>query len=449
MPKTCVTQVAIIGGGPSGLLLSQLLHRGIESVVLERQTREYVEARIRAGLLERSTVELLNEAGVGARMMREGLAHDGVEFAFDGRTHRIDLKALTGQQMMVYGQTEIQKDLADARAASGGQLVWQAKEVAIHDFDGRRPRVSYTQDGARHEIECDFIAGCDGYHGVARASVSKQRITLHERSYPFGWLGILAEVAPVADELVYANHARGFALCSMRSKTRSRYYLQCPLDDHVDNWPDERFWDELRARLPEKYAARLVTGASIEKSIAPLRSFVAEPMRFGRLFLVGDAAHIVPPTGAKGLNLAVADVGVLYQGIVGYYRGAGETLLDEYSARALARVWKATRFSWWFTTLMHRFSDETFAYRLQLAELDYLSSSRAASQVIAENYVGLPSDWLNGSGASGVSEAHQRPRQDDFDSMSGSLVVDMMVSTSQEVPSAARQRPIARSTCAT
>ena len=384
------TQVAIIGAGPSGLLLSQLLHlRGIESIVLERQTREYVEARIRAGLLEWGTVDLLNEAGVGARMMREGLAHDGVELAFDRRTHRIDLKALTGQRVMVYGQTEIQKDLADARVASGGCIVWEAKELAIHDFEGGRPQVSYLQGGQRRQIECEFIAGCDGFHGVTRASVPKARLTLYERIYPFGWLGILAQVAPVAEELVYANHSRGFSLCSMRSKTRSRYYLQCPLDDNVDSWPDQRFWDELRARLPEKYAARLVTGPSIEKSIAPLRSFVAEPMRFGRLFLVGDAAHIVPPTGAKGLNLAVADVRLLYQAMVEYYRAGNEAPLHDYSSRALARVWKATRFSWWFTTLMHRFSDEPFAYKMQLAELEYLTGSQAAALAFAENYVGL------------------------------------------------------------
>jgi p-hydroxybenzoate 3-monooxygenase len=384
------TQVAIIGAGPSGLLLSQLLHlRGIDSVVLERQSRAHVEARIRAGLLEFGTVELLNEAGVGARMMREGLQHDGVELAFDGRTHRIDLKALTGRQVMVYGQTEIQKDLADARAAAGGHVVWEAKDVAIHDFDGQRPRVSYSEHGQRREIACDFIAGCDGYHGVTRASVAKDRITLHERIYPFGWLGILADAPPCDEELIYSNHERGFALASMRSKVRSRYYLQCPLDDRIDNWSDERFWDELRLRLPPDYAARLVTGPSIEKSIAALRSFVAEPMRFGRLFLVGDAGHIVPPTGAKGLNLAAADVRVLYQALVEYYRGASETLLEEYSARALARVWKATRFSWWFTNLMHKFSDETFAYKMQLAELDYISQSATAAAVFAENYVGL------------------------------------------------------------
>jgi p-hydroxybenzoate 3-monooxygenase len=290
---------------------------------------------------------------------------------------------------MVYGQTEIQKDLADARSAAGGRLVWEAKDVAIRDFDGRRPRVSYTHHGERHEIECDFIAGCDGYHGATRASVPKDKITQHERVYPFGWLGILADVPPVAEELVYTNHARGFALCSMRSKSRSRYYLQVPLDQDISGWPDECFWNELCLRLPEKYAARLVTGPSIEKSIAPLRSFVAEPMRFGRLFLVGDAAHIVPPTGAKGLNLAAADVRVLFQAIVEYLRGGSETLLDEYSSRALARVWKATRFSWWFTMLMHKFSDESFARKVQLAELEYIAGSQAAALAFAENYVGL------------------------------------------------------------
>ncbi|MFI4868065.1 MAG: 4-hydroxybenzoate 3-monooxygenase [Steroidobacterales bacterium] len=383
-------QVAIIGAGPSGLLLSQLLHtRGIESIVLERQSREYVEARIRAGLLEWGTVDLLNEAGVGARMLREGLAHDGVELAFDGHVHRIDLYGLTGQRVMVYGQTEIQKDLADARAASGGHIVWEARDVAIHDFGGPRPRVTYTHGSRRHEIDCEFIAGCDGYHGVTRASIPKESIALHERIYPFGWLGILADIAPVADELVYANHACGFSLCSMRSKTRSRYYLQVSLDDTIDSWPDQRFWDELRLRLPETYSARLITGPSIEKSIAPLRSFVAEPMRFGRLFLVGDAAHIVPPTGAKGLNLAAADVRVLFEALVDYFRGASETLLDEYSSRALARVWKATRFSWWFTTLMHTFSNDSFARKIQLAELEYIAASPAAAASFAENYVGL------------------------------------------------------------
>jgi p-hydroxybenzoate 3-monooxygenase len=387
MPRT---QVAIIGAGPSGLLLSQLLRlQGIDSIVLERQTREHVEARIRAGLLEWNTVNLFNEAGVGARMMREGLVHDGVELAFDSRRCRIDLKDLTGRGMMVYGQTEIQKDLGDAHAAAGSQVVWEAGAVAIHDFHGRRPRVTYTRGGEDVEIACDFIAGCDGYHGVSRASIPNSMLTLHERIYPFGWIGILADVPPVATELIYVNHRRGFSLCSMRSKSRSRYYLQCSLDDDIGSWPDERFWDELRRRLPDECADHLITGPSIEKSIAPLRSFVAEPMRFGQLFLVGDAAHIVPPTGAKGLNLAVADARVLCEAIVDYYRRGSETLLDEYSQLALARVWKATRFSWWFTTLTHKFSEEAFAHRMQLAELDYIAKSSAAAKAFAENYVGL------------------------------------------------------------
>jgi p-hydroxybenzoate 3-monooxygenase len=382
------TQVAIVGAGPSGLLLSQLLRlQGVDSIVLERQTRDYVEARIRAGLLEWGTVELLKAAGVGERLLREGLVHGGFEIAFSGRLHRIDLKALAGKSVLIYGQSELQKDLDSAAA---DRVVWDAKEVAIHDFQGVRPRVTYAKDGVAEEIHCDFVAGCDGYHGVSRASVPKDRIAEHERVYPFGWLGILADVPPASHELIYANHARGFALCTMRSSTRSRYYVQCPLDDKVESWPDARFWDELRARLPPLYAERLVTGPSIEKSIAPLRSFVTEPMRFGRLFLVGDAAHIVPPTGAKGLNLAAADVRVLHRAIAEFYSTGGETLLGEYSARALSRVWKATRFSWWFTTLMHKFSDEAFAHKLQLAELEYLASSEAASKAVAENYVGLP-----------------------------------------------------------
>jgi p-hydroxybenzoate 3-monooxygenase len=384
------TQVIIVGGGPSGLMLSQSLHRhGVDSVVLERQTRDYVGARIRAGLLEWGTVELLKEAGVGERMIREGLVHTGFELAFDGRRHRVDLEGLAGKSVLVYGQTEIQKDLAEA---VGARVIWEAKEAAILDTEGKSARVAYTKEGVRHEIQAEFIVGCDGYHGVSRTSVPKDRIVEHERLYPSGWLGILANVPPVSDELVYANHARGFALCSMRSKTRSRYYVQCPIDDKLEDWPDERVWDELRLRLPPELADNVVSGPSLEKSIAPLRSFVAEPMRFGRLFLVGDAAHIVPPTGAKGLNLAAADVRVLYRGLVEYFRTGSATLLDEYSTRALARVWKATRFSWWFTSLTHKFTDDAFAYKLQLAELTYLAQSRAASQAMAENYVGLPFD---------------------------------------------------------
>ncbi len=384
------TQVAIIGAGPSGLMLSLLLQRhGIESIVVERQSRTYTEARVRAGLLEWTTVELLKEAGIGERMTREGLVHDGFELAFDGRQHRIDLKGLTGKCVLVYGQTEIQKDLADARERQPGAVLWEVSDVSLHDTHQAQPRVTYLHGGQREEIQCEFIAGCDGFHGISRPSIPREAITEYERVYPFGWLGVLADVPPLADELVYANHARGFALCSMRSRQRSRYYVQCSLKDTVAQWPDHRFWDELRARLPQRHAARLVTGPSFEKSIAPLRSFVTEPMRFGRLFLVGDAAHIVPPTGAKGLNLAAADVRVLSEALIEHFRRQRSTLLDEYSARALSRVWKATRFSWWFTSLMHKFSDDAFAHKLQLAELAYLAESAAGSTVMAENYVGL------------------------------------------------------------
>jgi p-hydroxybenzoate 3-monooxygenase len=301
--------------------------------------------------------------------------------------HRIDLEGLSGRHVLVYGQTEIQRDLDEAAAE---RIVWQAEDVGVCGFDTRRPRVTYKRDGLIHTVECDFIAGCDGYHGICRASIPANGIREFERIYPFGWLGILADVPPVSDELVYVNHSRGFALCSMRSRTRSRYYVQCPLEDKVEDWPDERVWGELAARLPEELGSRLTRGSSIEKSIAPLRSFVAEPMRFGRLFLAGDAAHIVPPTGAKGLNLAAADVRVLSEALIEYYRNGSETLLELYSGRALARVWKAMRFSWWFTTLMHRFSEEPMARKLQLAELEYLSESEPASKAVAENYTGLP-----------------------------------------------------------
>ncbi len=382
------TQVAIVGAGPSGLLLSQLLHRaGVECIVIERHTREHVEQRIRAGLLEWTTVELLNEAGIGERMMREGLVHDGVLMAFDGCVHRIDLAGLSGRHVLVYGQTEIQRDLDEAAA---GRIVWEAEDAKVREFETTHPRVTYNRDGVVHTVECDFIVGCDGYHGVCRTSVPSGKIREFERIYPFGWLGILADVPPVNDELIYVNHSRGFALCSMRSRMRSRYYVQCPLQERTEDWPDERVWGELKARLPTDLAARLVTGPSIEKSIAPLRSFVAEPMRFGRLFLAGDAAHIVPPTGAKGLNLAASDVRLLSDALIEYYRKGSETPLEQYSDRALARVWKATRFSWWFTTLMHKFSDDPLAHRLQLAELEYIAESEAASKAVAENYTGLP-----------------------------------------------------------
>jgi len=385
------TQVAIIGAGPSGLLLARLLRQnGIDSVVLECRSQDHVQARVRAGLLEWTTVELLKEAGVGERMLRDGLVHDGFDVAFAGGRHRIDLKGLTGRSVLVYGQTELQKDLV--RSSEPGAVLWQVADVVLHEWDTRHPRVTYSHAGAPQALRCDFIAGCDGAHGVSRAGIPQEKLAQFERVYPFGWLGLLADVPPLNEELVYASHERGFALCSMRSRGRSRYYVQCSLKDTVAQWPDSRFWDELHARLPGRYAARLLTGASLEKSIVPLRSCVTEPMQFGHLFLVGDAAHIVPPTGAKGLNLAAADARVLSRGLAEFYRGGSATLLGEYSARALARVWKAARFSWWFTTLLHRFSEDPFAQRLQQAELEYLARSTAASHALAENYVGLGFD---------------------------------------------------------
>ena len=396
MSDTTRTQVAIVGAGPAGLLLGQLLHEaGIDNVILERQSADYVLGRIRAGVLEQTTVELLDAAGVGARMHREGLVHGGYELCFDGARHRIDLHGLTGgRQVMVYGQTEVTRDLMDARAAEGRPTVYEAKDVALHDYDGAAPRLTYTHAGRAHELRCDFIAGCDGYHGASRASVPASALRTYERVYPFGWLGILADTPPVSHELIYSNSERGFALCSMRSPTRTRYYVQCPLEDKVEQWSDDAFWDELRRRLDPAAAEALVTGPSIEKSIAPLRSFVAEPMRFGRLFLAGDAAHIVPPTGAKGLNLAASDVHYLSRALIEHYAEHSAAGLDAYSARCLRRVWKASRFSWWFTSLMHRFPDagqtEGMGRRLQTAELEYLVGSRAASTVMAENYVGLP-----------------------------------------------------------
>jgi p-hydroxybenzoate 3-monooxygenase len=386
------TKVAIIGAGPAGLLLGQLLHTyGIDNIILERQTPEYVLGRIRAGLLEEGTVALLDEVDAGARGHREGLVHNGVELAFGGVRHRIDLHAATGKTMMIYGQTEVTLDLMNARKAAGLETVYQAAEVKPTDFGSDRPRVSYVKDGVTHQIDCDFIAGCDGFHGVSRASVSPSAIQTFERVYPFGWLGILSETPPVSDELIYNNHARGFALCSMRSTHRSRYYLQCPLDDHVDQWSDERFWDELKRRLDQKAADEIVIGPSIEKSIAPLRSFVAEPMRFGRMFLAGDAAHIVPPTGAKGLNLAASDAHYLAQAFREYYDEKSSAGIDAYSSKALSRVWKAVRFSWWMTSMLHKFPDQgEFGARIQLAELDYVVGSKAASTSLSENYVGLP-----------------------------------------------------------
>ncbi|HEY3146969.1 MAG TPA: 4-hydroxybenzoate 3-monooxygenase [Dongiaceae bacterium] len=387
------TQVAIIGSGPAGLLLGQLLHKaGIDTVILERHTRDHVLGRIRAGVLEQGTVGLIDEAGCGARLHREGLIHHGIELSVRDTRHRIDFKNLTGgKSVTVYGQTEVTRDLMDARAAAGAPTIYEADNVVPIGYDGTHPVARYVKDGEARELACDFIAGCDGFHGVCRQSVPEGAISIFERVYPFGWLGLLADVPPVSPELIYTNHERGFALCSMRSPTRSRYYIQCDASEHVENWPDDKFWEELRKRLDKQAAAHLVTGPSIEKSIAPLRSFVAEPMRFGRLLLAGDAAHIVPPTGAKGLNLAASDVHYLAEAFIDHYRSASDKGLESYSARALARVWKAERFSWWMTSLLHKFPDTgPFGQRIQLAELDYLVGSRAASAALAENYVGLP-----------------------------------------------------------
>jgi p-hydroxybenzoate 3-monooxygenase len=385
------TQVAIIGAGPAGLLLGQLLHKhGIDNVILERQTAEHVLGRVRAGVIEQVTMDLLDAAGVGARMHADGLVHDGVQICVDGVRRRLSFKELTGKSVMVYGQTEITKDLMDGRAAVGAPTVYAAHDVALHDIFGDQPRVTYRAAGRSHEIECDFVAGCDGFHGVSRKSVPARAITDHERVYPLGWLGILSDTPPVSEELIYVHHPLGFALCSMRTPTRSRYYIQCSLAEDIDAWPDERFWEELKPRLDDEARERLVTGPSIEKSIAPLRSFVAEPMRFGRLFLAGDAAHIVPPTGAKGLNLAASDVRYLSEALIEHYEEKSDAGLDHYSGRALARVWKAERFSWWMTTTLHRISENPFDQKLQLAELDYLFRSRAAATAFAENYVGLP-----------------------------------------------------------
>ena len=378
------TQVAIIGSGPAGLLLARLLEvAGVQSVLLESRSREYVLGRIRAGVLESGTVELLERAGVAGRLREEALVHEGFDLAFSGGRLRIDLEALTGRSVTVYGQTEVTKDLMEARE---GESLYEIPDVQIHDFELGPPRVTFGTE----TLECDFIAGCDGFHGVCRASIPPNKLVLYEKNYSFGWLGVLSDTPPVSDELIYVSHERGFALCSQRSKTRSRYYLQCPLSEQVDEWPDDRFWAELRRRLPADAAKALATGPSIEKSIAPLRSFVAEPLSFGRLFLAGDAGHIVPPTGAKGLNLAASDVFYLSSAIIDYYRG-DETALKNYSARALARVWKAERFSWWMTKLLHKFPEEgDFGRRMQLAELDYIAGSRAAQTALAENYVGLP-----------------------------------------------------------
>ncbi len=391
------TQVAIIGAGPSGLLLGQLLARqGIDNVILERKSGEYVLSRIRAGVLEQGMVDLLREAGVDRRMDQEGEVHDGVELALDNRRVRVDLAGLTGgKTVMVYGQTEVTRDLMEAREASGATTLYEADNVQPHDLETDRPYVTFEKDGETHRLDCDYVAGCDGFHGISRQSIPADRIKAFEKVYPFGWLGLLSDTPPVAEELIYARHERGFALCSMRSPTRSRYYIQVGLDEKVEDWSDERFWEELKRRIPDEVVEQLVTGPSIEKSIAPLRSFVVEPMQYGRLFLVGDAAHIVPPTGAKGLNLAASDVNTLYRLMVKVYQEGRTDLIPHYSETCLKRIWKAERFSWWMTSMLHKFSEEEdFNTRMQQAELDYVTSSEAGLTTIAENYVGLPYESL-------------------------------------------------------
>ena len=391
MNKTS-TQVVIIGGGPSGLLLSQLLHvRGIESVVLERKTKDYVLGRIRAGVLERGLLSLMQEAGVSDRMEREGLTHDGTLISYGNQMFRVDFKHHTGNCVMVYGQTEVTRDLYEAREKAGGKIEFNVENVEIHNAKSDAPFVTYTQAGGSQRIDCDFVAGCDGFHGVSRKTIPDDVRKEYEKVYPFGWLGILSETPPVSHELIYANSERGFALCSMRNENLSRYYIQCDLSDRIENWSDDAFWAELKHRLPSKVATKLVTGPSIEKSIAPLRSFVSEPMRWGRLFLCGDAAHIVPPTGAKGLNTAASDVNYLYNGLRLFYETGVTSGIDNYSDIALARVWKAERFSWWFSSLMHRYPEQNdFDFKMQVAELDFLRSNQAAQKAMSENYVGLP-----------------------------------------------------------
>lgn len=386
------TQVAIIGAGPAGLMLGQLLHRqGVDTVILERRSAEYVLGRIRAGVLEQGTVAVLEEAGVAARLHAQGQQHGGVDIAFNGERQRIDLQLHAGRGVVVYGQTEITQDLMDARAACGAITVYEAESVALHDIQTGKPLVTYNHNGESHELQCDFIAGCDGYHGVSRASIPASVIRTFERAYPFGWLGVLADVPPAWDELIYASSERGFALASMRSATRVRCYIQCPLSDSIDQWSDAQFWEEFLKRIPADVAAKFTPGPAIEKSIAPLRSFVAEPLRHGNLFLAGDAAHIVPPTGAKGLNLAASDVFYLYEALHDYYRDGSNKSLEHYSERALKRIWKSEHFSWWMTSLLHHFPEmDAFSERIRRSEIDYLFSSDNAQRVLAENYVGLP-----------------------------------------------------------
>lgn len=392
------TRVAIIGSGPSGLLLGQLLlNAGIDNIIIERKDPDYILSRIRAGVLEQGTVDLLREAGVGARMDEEGLIHDGFKVAFDGRSEHIDLKALTGgKTVMVYGQTEVTRDLLQTRKGAGGLSIYDADDVQPHGLQSDKPYVTFVKNGETVRVDCDYVAGCDGFHGVSRQSIPADKIKAFERVYPFGWLGVLADTPPVDEELIYARHERGFALCSMRSPTRTRYYVQVDAQEKVEDWSDERFWGELKSRLPEDVANRLVTGPSIEKSIAPLRSFVVEPMQYGRMFLLGDAAHIVPPTGAKGLNLAASDVNTLYRIMVKVYKDGRTDLLSKYSEICLRRVWKAERFSWWMTSMLHNFAGtDSFSQRIHETELDYFVSSETGRKSVAENYVGLPYESID------------------------------------------------------
>jgi len=386
------TQVGIVGAGPAGLVLGHLLHlQGIESVVLEARSREYCQERVRAGLLEQTTTDLLTEMGVGERMKREGLVHHGINLRFRGRTHRIDFADLTGRSITIYAQGEVIRDLVDARQASGGPIFFEVENVSVHDFASSRPRILFQYNGLQTQLACDFIAGCDGFHGICRPSIPAGALTVYQRDYPFGWLGILAQAPPSSEELIYAYHQRGFALLSMRTPEISRLYIQCTPDEDLGLWPDAKIWQELQARLSSEEGWKLVEGPVLQKNVAKMHSFVVEPMQYGSLFLAGDAAHIVPPTGAKGLNLAVADVRILARAIAKFYRSGRKDLLEQYSETCLDRVWKVQHFSWWMTSMLHRFDDDNaFDQRRQLAELEYVTSSHAASQSLAENYVGLP-----------------------------------------------------------